>query len=512
MAPSQRGRQRQTGRERFGLEVRRLALASASIGDSPGQHAREKRVALVVLTAALSLGFALRVWLALSADGMLHPDEVYQSLEPAHRAVFGYGLISWEFMAGARNWAFPGLVAGLLKIATLLGLDSPDQYLMLMRVAFSAVGIATAFGVYQLARTVGAGPMAAACAAAMFALTGLFVYLGPRALSDAASALLLVFGFACTLRKDARQKDLWLGGSLLGLAVLIRLQSVFFCLALLALLVVQRRRRAVLAVAAVLVFWALLYGLIDKLAWGQWFRSAIVYLRFNVVDTGGAALYGTQEPLFYPRVILTSMGPMAVLLAALWLLGARRAFGLSAIIAGFILALSFVPHKELRFVLPSLTLACAVAGLGVQQVMHLRVPLLARWTPWGALVLVLFSATTFPSLTVQSLGYMEQVPEQLSALDFRGPENRLLLAAGAQLDLCGLQVQTAPLYAIGGYTYLHRPVPLYPLDAADDGHFNYVIARRGTVAGAEVALESDLALVRLPRDGCADDQAYGWGL
>ena len=32
----------------------------------------------------------------------------YQSLEPAHRLVFGYGMLAWEFIEGARNWALPG--------------------------------------------------------------------------------------------------------------------------------------------------------------------------------------------------------------------------------------------------------------------------------------------------------------------------------------------------------------------------------------------------------------------
>ena len=41
----------------------------------------------------------------LTDDGIYWPDEIHQSLEPAHRLVFGYGLIAWEFSDGARNWA-----------------------------------------------------------------------------------------------------------------------------------------------------------------------------------------------------------------------------------------------------------------------------------------------------------------------------------------------------------------------------------------------------------------------
>ncbi|HEX8822710.1 MAG TPA: hypothetical protein VF794_22475, partial [Archangium sp.] len=67
----------------------------------------ERLLARAVLVLALGVGAALRVWTALTDDGIYWPDEVFQSLEPAHRLVFGYGLKAWEFIEGARNWALP---------------------------------------------------------------------------------------------------------------------------------------------------------------------------------------------------------------------------------------------------------------------------------------------------------------------------------------------------------------------------------------------------------------------
>ena len=71
----------------------------------------ERLLARAVLVLILGVGAALRVWLALTDDGIYWPDEVFQSLEPAHRLVFGYGMRAWEFIEGARNWALPGVVA-----------------------------------------------------------------------------------------------------------------------------------------------------------------------------------------------------------------------------------------------------------------------------------------------------------------------------------------------------------------------------------------------------------------
>src|SRR3989449_8061673 len=144
----------------------------------------ERRIALYVLGGALALGAALRVWLSLNDDGIYWPDEIYQSLEPAHRLVFGYGLLAWEFIEGARNWTFPALVAAVFEVARVVGLDEPRDYLGLTRLTFSAVGGATAFGAYRLARAYGAGTLSAALGAAGFALAAPVIYLAPRGLRE----------------------------------------------------------------------------------------------------------------------------------------------------------------------------------------------------------------------------------------------------------------------------------------------------------------------------------------
>ena len=62
----------------------------------------------------LFIAFALRAYIALAGNFILHPDEILQYLEPAHRLVFGYGIISWEYYYGSRSWLVPGFVASIL--------------------------------------------------------------------------------------------------------------------------------------------------------------------------------------------------------------------------------------------------------------------------------------------------------------------------------------------------------------------------------------------------------------
>ena len=76
----------------------------------------------------LALAFAARAAVALSGDFVLHPDEIMQYLEPAHRLVFGNGVTYWEYFYGARSWLVPGFVAGVLTLFDALGLGEPAWY------------------------------------------------------------------------------------------------------------------------------------------------------------------------------------------------------------------------------------------------------------------------------------------------------------------------------------------------------------------------------------------------
>ena len=62
---------------------------------------------------------------AVAVLGRLHPDEVYQFLEPAFARVHGYGVLAWEWKSGLRNWAVPLVLAAVLRVGSWLGLTDP---------------------------------------------------------------------------------------------------------------------------------------------------------------------------------------------------------------------------------------------------------------------------------------------------------------------------------------------------------------------------------------------------
>ncbi|MBJ6760043.1 hypothetical protein JGU66_04655 [Myxococcaceae bacterium JPH2] len=476
---------------------------------------REQRVGVWLLTGVLTVGALLRLYWATHDDGMYWPDEVYQSLEPAHRLVYGYGLVAWEFVEGARNWALPGLVAGVMGLARLLGITDPAGYLPVTKSVFALMGVACAWGSWRLARASGASPLAASGGAALLALSAVPLYFSPRAMSENASALPAVVGLALALAPGASRRALVTGASLLGLAVLLRLQNGVFCVGLLGVLAARREWRRAGEALGVLVLWAFLFGLLDRLTWGRWFHSAIVYLDFNLVQ-GRAADWGTAPFGYYGRVLLRSMPEVAALTGGLVLLALPRAPGLSFIAGAFFVLHALQPHKELRFLVPLFPLLAALAGVGLDSLFHLARGPLARVATVGVVVvLALVSGARAGSLTFGRVGQYENSRSRASAWDDMGPVTRLMEVAGRREDVCGLKVEAVHLAWTGGYSAFHRRVPLYPHfgPGRESGLFSHVITVPGAVRPDDVvARDGPLVLARVTEGGCIPDPGYSWRL
>ncbi|MBI4512189.1 MAG: hypothetical protein HY698_21330 [Deltaproteobacteria bacterium] len=479
--------------------------------------AREGRIAHGAIALALTLGAILRGWQAFTDDGIYWPDEIYQSLEPAHWLVHGYGLLPWELVEGARNWTLPGIVAALLKGSSLVGWEHPRKYLLLVRLFFAATSLATSVGAYFLARILGAGRLPAAAGMVFSALCAPALYFAPRALGETMSALPVVFGVALGWRRRGA-RDLALGASLLGFAVLLRLQNGIFCLGLLGILAARRDSRGLAQASLVLMAWAVAYGVIDKLTWGGWFHSAFVYLRFNLID-GKSAAWGGEPFTYYFHALGTSLGPITAALAGLFsLIGALRARGVAAVVALFLLAHSLTPHKELRFVMPALPLLCALAAVGIEQLVRVagsHRPLVRVSLASTLVLLAVGSLANYRTLTFGALGQHKMVKPLTRAFDHYGPVNRLLLIAHEKPDLCGIKIEMSYLAWTGGHSYLHRRVPIYSNrgPSAKSKHWNYLIASdKREQIGEVVARDRDRVLVRSGHEACVPDPGYRWRL
>jgi hypothetical protein len=461
-----------------------------------------RRIAL----AAACVAFAARLLPIFLVPGIAHPDEIFQALEPAHIAVFGYGLDMWS--GGLRSWIVPGVIAALMEASRLVG-DGPDIYVPVTQIAFAALAAsAVALAYLWAARPFGRWP--ALAAAALPALWPDAFYFAGRTLSEPVAAAVLVI--ALYLLEPgypvASRRRLALGGALLALVFVIRLQLAP-ALAVAALWVAAtapRRRVAPLALGIGAMLLA--SGLLDWVTAGYPFAPEWRNLAANLGDDV-ASSFGTAPWTFYVRAVVALWGAGAVAMLALVVLGARRA-PLLVVLAFVILAVhSLVPHKEYRFVYPAILLCLIVAGLGLAQLVQWLAALLtAQRAPAGfalsiatlsaGAIVVLWSLLTWLSPVQQAFWRQGEGMARASALVARLPA------------VCGVGTDEIYWWDTGGYTFFHRRVPFYwPMSAAQFAHdapgFDTMIMRRGATLPPGYAVRQCFAGVCVAQraGGCA---------
>ena len=77
-------------------------------------------------SATLGLvALVVRVLLAVCTRTFFQPDEYFQSLEPAHHFVFGYGHLTWEWTSErpVRSFVYPALNVPAYWLLKVTGLD-----------------------------------------------------------------------------------------------------------------------------------------------------------------------------------------------------------------------------------------------------------------------------------------------------------------------------------------------------------------------------------------------------
>jgi hypothetical protein len=412
------------------------------------------------LAAIFLLALALRLVPTVFYPTLSSADELFQSLEQAHRAAFGYGEIPWEFHVGTRSWILPGALAGFMWLGDRIA-DTPALYLGAAHLALAALAATSVLCAFFWGRR-WFGVWGGLVAASLPALWPDLVYFGARSLSECVAAPLLVLGlyFLDDEAKRATSRRLQAAGFFLGLATALRIQLAPVLALALAWRAVEflRRRTTVSAELPLLGGVALalgMAGLVDALTWRYPFQSLWLNFDYNIIY-GVAATFGTEPWSFYLIGLIAHWGwgfPVIFVLAALG--GWRLQLPLLAAVV-IIATHSVIGHKEYRFIYPALLLILISGGMGLAQI--------ASWlgartagSPRRIAVASLAGATMFSAVFAASA---EMRP-------LWGSFHGLVEVASvvSRLDhVCGIGADGT----YGGYAYFHRKVPFYWLRDGED--------------------------------------------
>ena len=423
-------------------------------------HRRETDRPWKYLPLVLGLAFAARAAVALSGDFVVHPDEIMQYLEPAHRLAFGSGVTYWEYFYGARSWLVPGTVAGVLLLFDAVGLGQPSWYVGGVKLLFCAISLAIPAGMYLFARRhfgESAGRAALLAGAFWYELVG---FAHKPMTEFVATAPLVALLALCARRSPDDARTVWLAAFLGVLTAAIRLQYAPLAVVLLGIVFLRTGKRIQLTLAA--AGFAVAFGLFDAISWdGGLFHSYVTNIRYNLIL---GPMRSGESPAYQFLLWLIPAGLGLSLLCVAAALRRPRRYGfLLGLIALVLLLHSLQAHKEYRFIFAVIPLWLLVgADLAARLAAHGDEP-----RRFAGLATAGFAAVSLAGI-LNALPYQDRVYQAWSKesgvmrfvrnQDPIFPAYRYLARAPG---VTGVWQVDRRYYSLPAYYYLHRDIPFY---------------------------------------------------
>lgn len=423
-------------------------------GDDAPRDALSRKQLAFAIGFVLLVALILRILLAVHFDSTDWPDEVYQTREPAHHLAYGNWVVTWEYKQGLRSWVLPAFLSLVMRATDWMGQGS-DGYLLGIKIVLSLLSLPSivfsALWAYRVS-----GYRAAIITGVLSAFWYELIYYAPKSLNEVVAGYLLLPGLylgAFELRTIRSEKiRLVLAGLCCGLAVALRMQlapvvllaAIYFCR--------DRWRQRLPIVAASILLPLLIFGVVDAFTWSYPFHSYIANFRFNI---SSSSAFGTAPAGWYATELLSHFGP----LLALAILGGCRSPILGWLTLLLLISHSLVPHKEYRFLTPVLPILVTLAGIGLAEVCD---SLSARFHFDGTRTRLTAAACALCILLSVWMGI--RFPRWnwgvANAIAFR--------ELSRDDSVCGVAMVTNSWSTYGGYTYLHRDVPIYLLSESRD--------------------------------------------
>jgi hypothetical protein len=408
-----------------------------------------RRQALRVLLLVITVITLVKLANAALYPGFFSGDDV-EIHEMTFARIFGWNWRAWELRSPFYPMTFIYPVQALLARS---GVTETSALVFAGRAVVAILSSLTLWLTYRVGERLD-GPGVGLAAAVALGMHRLHVTFGGSELPRPVASVFIVGAFLCLCTRKRDFITSALGGALLGIGACLRFGELAFILpAGLTTTRMSGIRHATVLIAWFVLTAAVLLGLTDAWYWGSPFYSLRKIVEYTLIDR--LSSNGYQAPWFY-IVALTSWSSIPVLALALY--GApRHQWSLALWWLLPIFVLSFMPHKEPRYMIPILPFVCLSAAHGLRDVLRdlgseaLWKPRIRRET--AALVTVVFCVGA--------------VLSEVGGWRFRKPSEPLKIARYISAMGCRGDVAVEQLWRVGGRLYLQPCGKLIDLGLAN---------------------------------------------
>ncbi|XP_074264446.1 mannosyltransferase APTG1 isoform X1 [Silene latifolia] len=404
---------------------------------------------------------------SLLVQTYFNPDEHWQSLEVAHRLVFGYGHLTWEWEKGIRSYLHPLLFAILYKVLAFLHLDTPLFMMKAPRLLQAFFAAICDLYLYRYSDIIFGNQVAQWTIFSQF-INWFVFFCCTRTLSNSLETVLTVISlyyWPCMrvgsdqISPSSRKKALVIA----ALACAIRPTSAILWLYVGFLELCMASDKLKFIFLETIPIGTIVLGitsLLDRLMYGSWIIVPFNFLRFNFFSSGGD-YYGTHPWHWYLTqgfpVMLFTFLPFSV--AGIIY---SKHWKLSGLIGWVIGIYSILGHKEFRFIFPVLPIALIFAGCSLASLRKLDLPI-------GKGKRISSAHSRLPSKLRLSVFFLlaTNIPMGLymSLVHQRGTEDVMhYLSKEAQNGEVRGVLFLTPCHATPYYSALHQNLPMSFLD------------------------------------------------
>ncbi|XP_012904734.2 GPI mannosyltransferase 3 isoform X3 [Mustela putorius furo] len=275
---------------------------------------------------------ALRICNCFLVQTSFVPDEYWQSLEVAHRMVFNYGYLTWEWTERLRGYTYPLIFASIYKVLHLLRKDNVQLLIWIPRLAQALLSAIADIRLYSLMKQLENQQMAKWVFFCQ--LCSWFTwYCCTRTLTNTMETVLTIIALFYYPLEGSKSMN----------------RFVTLSLSL----------------------------IVDRIFFGQWTLVQYNFLKFNVLQNLGTfygshpwhwyfsqgfpAVLGTHLPFFIHGCFLAPKRYRILLVTVLWTL----------------LVYSMLSHKEFRFIYPVLPFCMVFCGYSLNHLKTWKKPALS---------------------------------------------------------------------------------------------------------------------------------------